>query len=175
MLESNSRSYRALTAALIYLTVIAGALIIATLRSRATSRSSPSSEVETLPSDRRTSHKPFFSLSTHRTYGTGEAARIWIDYQGVDHLDFRIYQVKHPLKFFIQLSDAHQMGGREEEELAGSLQRRPSFLERVRTLKRWAYGGIQAYVRAQLQRDSRKTFNQKFRSEETPSRFPLDV
>ena len=175
MLESNSRSYRALTAALIYLTVIAGALTIATLRSRATSRSSPSSEVETLPSDRRTSHKPFFSLSTHRTYGTGEAARIWIDYQGVDHLDFRIYQVKDPLKFFIQLSDAHQMGGREEEELAGSLQRRPSFLERVRTLKRWAYGGIQAYVRAQLQRDSRKTFNQKFRSEETPSRLPLDV
>jgi hypothetical protein len=157
MLESNSQSYRSLTAALIYLTVVAGALTIATLRSRATSRSFPISELETPAADSRTSNNPFFSLSAHRTYGSGEAARIWIDYRGVDHLDFRVYQVKDPLKFFIRLSDPHQMGEREDQEFMGSRQRHPSFLERVRTLKRWAHGGIKAYVRAQLQRDSRKS------------------
>jgi len=111
-----------------------------------------------LPSD-----KPFFSLSTHRTYGTSDNARLWVDYQGVDHLDFRVYQVRDPRKFFTGLKDPHQMGEREEAEVASTLPHRQSFLEKVRSLKRWAYGGIQAFVRGQLRRDSREAFNHKFR------------
>ncbi len=173
MFEMNSRSYRVLTTSLIYLVAIAAALTVATLRSRAKPKSAPPAPAyleKRLPSD-----KPFFSLSTHRTYGSSDNARLWVDYQGVDHLDFRVYQVKDPRKFFTGLKDPHQMGEREEAEVASTLPHRESFLEKVRNLKRWAYTGIQGFVRGQLRRDSREAFNHKFRKEADIIRTPLNV
>ncbi|MGH9928547.1 MAG: alpha-2-macroglobulin family protein, partial [Pyrinomonadaceae bacterium] len=170
----NSRSHRILTTSLIYLVAIAGALTVATLRSRAKVK-----PVDTEPdyseTVRRPAGKPYFSLSTHRTYGTSDNARLWVDYQGVDHLDFRVYQVRDPRKFFTGLKDPHQMGDHEEEEVARSLPHRKSLLERVRGFKRWAFSGIKAFVRGQLQHDSREAFNQKFRREADPVRTPLNV
>ncbi|HUS11059.1 MAG TPA: MG2 domain-containing protein, partial [Pyrinomonadaceae bacterium] len=169
----NSRSYRALTASLIYLVAIAAALTIATLRSRAKVKPA---DTESYYSEtaRPRSTKPFFSLSTHRTYGSSDNPRLWVDYQGVDHLDFRVYQVRDPRKFFSGLKNPHQMGEREEEEVATSLPHRKSFLERVRGWKRWAYSGIKTFVRGQLQHDSREAFNLKFRKEADPIRTPLN-
>ncbi|HLN99210.1 MAG TPA: MG2 domain-containing protein [Pyrinomonadaceae bacterium] len=174
MVEKNSRSSRVLTASLIYLVAIAAALTIASLRSRAKAKPG-NAEPAYLETERPATGKPFFSLSTHRTYGTSDNARLWVDYQGVDHLDFRVYQVKDPRKFFSQLKNPHQMGEHEEEEVASSLPHRKSFLERIRSFKRWAYSGIKAFVRGQLQRDSREAFNQKFRKESDPIRTPLNV
>ncbi|MGI9066393.1 MAG: alpha-2-macroglobulin family protein [Pyrinomonadaceae bacterium] len=171
----NSRSYRVLTASLIYLVAIAGALTIATLRSRAKVKPETTPEPLAEETERPPATKPFFSLSTHRTYGTSDNPRLWVDYQGVDHLDFRVYQVKDPRKFFTGLKDPHQMGKQEEEEVASSLPHRKSFLERVRTFKRWAYTGIKTFVRGQLKRDSREAFNQKFRKEAEVVRTPLSV
>jgi uncharacterized protein YfaS (alpha-2-macroglobulin family) len=178
----NSRSYRVLTAALIYVVAIGVALSIATLRSRA-KKSSDSDEwslagggtPDESAAPKRATTKPFFSLSTHRTYGSSDNARMWVDYQGIDHLDFRVYQVKDPRKFFTGLEDPHQMGKQEEEEVASTLPHRRSFLERVRTFKRWAYSGVKSFVRGQLQHDSRSAFNLKFRSEADPVRTPLNV
>jgi hypothetical protein len=122
--ELNSRSYRVLTGVIIYLTVIAGVLTIATFRSRARA-----TNVEPTPyvaPPELVSGKPFFSLSTNRTYGSSERARLWIDYQGIDKLDFRVYRVKDPLRFFTRLENPHQMGDSEEEEFAGSVRRSPS-------------------------------------------------
>ncbi len=101
--------------------------------------------------------------------------RLWVDYQGVDHLDFRVYQVKDPRKFFTQLKDPHQMGEDEEEEVTSSLPRRKSFLEKVRSFKRRAFTEVKEFVRAQLKRDSRQAFNQKFRKESETVRTPLNV
>jgi len=172
--ELNSRSYRLLTGSIVYLTVIAGVLTIATLRSRARDVSTP--DVNRLEaSGTAASAKPFFSLSTNRTYGSAERARLWIDYQGVDKLDFRVYRVKDPLKFFAQLENPHQMGEREEEEFVGSVRRSPSVLERLRAVKRWAANGVKSYVRTQLQHASRASFNQKFRATEVAGRTPLNV
>src|SRR6267378_1243914 len=171
----NSRSYPVLTASLIYLVAIAGALTIATLRSRAKAKPEITPEPPVEETERPPATKPFFSLSTHRTYGTSDNPRLWVDYQGVDHLDFRVYQVKEPRKFFTQLKDPHQMGKQEEEEVANSLPHKKSFLERVRTFKRWAYTRIKAFVRGQLKRDSREAFNQKFRKEADVVRTPLNV
>ena len=173
MFEMNSRSYRILTTSLIYLVAIVAALTVATLRSRAKPKSA--TPAPAYPEKRLPSNKPFFSLSTHRTYGTGDNARLWVDYQGIDHLDFRVYQVRDPRKFFTGLADPHQMGEREEAEVASTLPHRQSFLEKVRNLKRWAYGGIQLFVRGQLRRDSREAFNQKFRKEADIIRTPLNV
>jgi hypothetical protein len=173
--ERNSRSYRVLAASLIYLVALVGALTIATLRSRAKPKPETQPESPAVETERRPTDKPFFSLSTHRTYGTSDNPRLWVDYQGVDHLDFRVYQVRDPRKFFTQLKNPHQMGEHEEEEVTSSLTRRRSFLERVRSFKRWAYSGIRTFVRAQLRHDSRQAFNQKFRKEAEPVRTPLNI
>ncbi|HXL81546.1 MAG TPA: MG2 domain-containing protein [Pyrinomonadaceae bacterium] len=173
MLDTNSRSYRIVITSLVYVIAIAGALTIATLRSRAkagATATTPSEEGE-----RPLSSKPFFSLSTHRTYGTNDNARLWVDYQAVDHLDFRVYQVKDPSKFFTDLKNPHQVGENEQEQVASSVSHRKSFLERVRNFKRWAYTGIKTFVRGQLQHDSREAFNQKFRAEKEVVRTPLNV
>ena len=153
MFEMNSRSYRVLTTSLIYLVAIAAALTIATLRSRAKAEARSRARPATRRDSR--SDKPFFSLSTHRTYGTTDNARLWVDYQAVDHLDFRVYQVRDPRKFFTGLKDPHQMGERRRSGSGQPLPHRESFLEKVRNLKRWAYAGIQGFVRGQLRRDSR--------------------
>ena len=175
MFETKSRSYRVLITAVIYLVAVTGALTIATLRSSAKLKPPTDKEATALETPRRPSSKPFFSLSTHRTYGTSDNARLWVDYQGVDHLDFRVYQVKDPRKFFTELKNPHQMGKNEEEEVASSLPHRQSFLEKVRAFKRWAYTGVKTFVRGQLQHDSRQAFNQKFRGETDPVRTPLNV
>lgn len=175
MFEMNSRSYRTLTASVIYLVAIAAALTIATLRSRASAKAEAAPEPAIEETERPPANKPFFSLSTHRTYGSSDNARLWVDYQGVDHMDFRVYQIKDPRKFFTQLKNPHQMGEDEQEEVASSLPRRKSFLEKVRSFKRWAYAGVRGFVRAQLKRDSRQAFNQKFRKDADPVRTPLNV
>lgn len=174
MFEMNSRPYRVLTASLIYLIAIAGALTIATLRSRAKTRPAETEEVYS-PPEKRQSSKPYFSLSTHRTYGSTDNARMWVDYQGIDHLDFRVYQIRDPKKFFTGLEDPHQLGQEEEQEVSTSLPHRKSLLEKLRGFKRWAYTGIRGFVRGQLQHDSRSAFNQKFRNEKDPVRTPLNV
>src|SRR2546421_93132 len=121
--------------------------------------------------------KPFFSLHTNRTYATTDRARVWVNYRGVESLDFRIYKVKDPVKFFRQLDDPHQVGEDEQEEVGKQVKQKPTFLERLRQFKSWGYGLIKTYVRQQLQNQSRKGFNQKFRPEEddTSFRTPLNV
>ena len=174
MLDTNSRSYRILITSLVYVVAIAGALTIATLRTRAKVGSAPTTTAEE-EVERPVPTKPFFSLSTHRTYGTNDNARLWVDYQAVDHLDFRVYQVKDPRKFFTELKNPHQVGENEQEQVASTVPHRKSFLERVRTFKRWAYSGIKGFVRGQLNHDSRQAFNQKFRPEKEIVRTPLNV
>jgi uncharacterized protein YfaS (alpha-2-macroglobulin family) len=119
--------------------------------------------------------KPYFSLATNRTFGTGENPRLWLDYRGVKSLDFRVYRVNDPAKFFAQLSDPHQMGQQEEEQIATTLTRKPSALERLRSVKVWAYSGIRNYFREQLKQNTRRSLNQKFRADDSPRRTPLNV
>src|ERR1051325_8913755 len=121
--------------------------------------------------------KPFFSVHTGRTYATTDRARIWVNYRGLDSLDFRVYKVKDPIKFFRQLDNPHQVGEDEEAEIGKAVEKKPDFLERLRQWKSWGYGLVKKYVREQLQNQSRKGFNQKFRPEEddTSNRTPLSV
>lgn len=173
----NSRSKRLLTSAVLYLTIIAATLTIAVFRTRAGIESEKDIRERNgyIGSEISASDKPYFSLSTQRTFGTNERPRLWVDFRGINQLDFRVYRIKDPATFFAQLNNPHQMGEREEEELATSLPRRVSLLERVRAIKRVAYNGVKSYIRTQLQRDSRRSFNQKFRPEQTPLRTPLNV
>ena len=108
-------------------------------------------------------------------FGTAENPRLWLDHRNIDSLDFRVYRVNDPQRFFTQLSDPHQLGEDEREQVATNISTRRSLLERIRAVKVWAYSGIRNYFREQLKQNTRKTFNQKFRDTESPKRVPLNV
>lgn len=119
--------------------------------------------------------RPFFSLTTNRTFGPDERARLWASYQSVEHLDFRVYRVKDPVKFFKKLDDPHQMGDDDKSEVSGSYTHTPSMLERTRAMKDLVVSTIKGYVRAQIKREYRAAFNKAFRPHREPTRTPLNV
>jgi uncharacterized protein YfaS (alpha-2-macroglobulin family) len=162
-----------LAVVLIYAAVIAAALLLAHDRLDYPAEAAP--DVGPAETTVVESTKPYFSLSTNRTFGTRENPRLWLDYRAVNSLDFRVYRVNDPAKFFAQLSDPHQMGEQEEEQITTTLKRSPSLLERLRSVKRWAYSGVRNYFREQLKTDTRASLNQKFRADDSPRRTPLNV
>ncbi|HET7114049.1 MAG TPA: hypothetical protein VFI57_10410, partial [Pyrinomonadaceae bacterium] len=172
MFRINLRSLQP-RAFLIYLVVVAAAFALAHSRVSSASSEAPPAVPENV--ETVVSVKPFFSLATNRTFGTAENPRMWVDYRGIDKLDFRVYRVNDPQRFFSQLSNPHQMGEDEQEEVATTIQRKPSFLERLRAIKSWAYAGFRNYLRAQLNSETRRSFNHKFRSDESARRTPLNV
>ena len=99
MFQLNQRFRSFIKPAAIYLAVIASVFAFNAIRLRVLSRAQASGPAP----ERNVSDKPFFSLSTNRTFAPGEHARLSASYQGIDHLDFRVYQIKDPLKFFRQL------------------------------------------------------------------------
>ncbi|HEU4767265.1 MAG TPA: MG2 domain-containing protein, partial [Pyrinomonadaceae bacterium] len=119
--------------------------------------------------------KPFFSLASNRTFASGENPKMWVDYRGIEKLDFRVYRVNDPERFFTQLTNPHQMGEYEQDEITTNLDRKPSFLERLRSIKTWAYSGLRDYFRSQIKSDTRRVLNHKFRANETARRTPLNV
>ncbi|HEX3560151.1 MAG TPA: MG2 domain-containing protein [Pyrinomonadaceae bacterium] len=172
-----------LTSVVIYLAAVLLVAGFVVLRVKTQHRFAAQTAPETLPETGRTptppdEHaKPFFSLHTNRTYATTDRARVWVNYRGVDALDFRVYKVKDPVKFFRGLDNPHQVGEDEEEAVGETIKHKPTLLERLRQFKSWGFGLVRSYVRAQLQNQSRKGFNQRFRPEEddTSFRTPLSV
>ena len=163
-----------LSSVLIYVLIITAAVSIA--RSRIQKAASAEEESRFYVTTERTlATRLFFSLSTTRTFGTNENPRLWLDHRLLESIDFRVYRINDPERFFTQLSDPHQVGENEQEQIAAKLSSRPSLLERVRAAKLWAYLGLRNYFREQLKQDTRYTFNQKFRPTETPRRVPLNV
>lgn len=161
----------------VYVVVILAALSIATLKMRAQGdQPVPVADASPSPSPQpdATPIKPHFSLATNRTYGTHEKARVYISYQGIDSLDFRVYKVKDPFKFFKQLANPHTMGQADREmvsEVTETQNHKPSFLEKLRAFKSDIYFAFKGYFRTQIRRDARTAFNDKYRSGE---RLPID-
>src|SRR5437899_7173065 len=157
MSATSSGLRRYLATAIVYLALVASVFGFNVIRSRAAKTQPPTNEVApTTPSTTR----PYFSLTTNRTYSTYESARIWASYQNIDYLDFRVYRVKDPSKFFKQLDDPHQMGEKEKEAVSQGYGSRVSMLERTHSLKISIFSAIKNYVRAQLQRTHREVFNE---------------
>jgi uncharacterized protein YfaS (alpha-2-macroglobulin family) len=161
-----------LTVISVYLLVIGVTLALASWRMRAQEQQPAQPAQANASPQPSPSVKPNFSLSTNRTYGTGEKTRIYISYQAINHLDFRVYKVKDPVKFFKQLDDPHQMGVEDRTEISNTYQAKPSFLEKLRSFKSDVAYSVKSYIRGQLRRDSRTAFNDKFRSGE---QVPLNV
>src|SRR5205807_1996099 len=170
--ETNQRLRRYLATAAIYFAVVASVFGFNVMRSRA-ARQPAQPEPPSAPTVLST--KPYFSLTTNRTYSPNENARLWASYQNVDYLDFRVYRIKDPSKFFKQLDDPHQMGEKEKEEVSQGYGSRISLLERTHWLKTSIFSAVKDYVRTHLLKQHRETFNEKYRKEPAAERTPLNI
>lgn len=168
------RNYTLVT--LLYLITISAVCWLALLTPHAQGNQAAQAQASPQPS---ASVKPSFSLSTNRTFGTSDRPRVWVSYQGITSLDFRVYKIKDPVKFFKQLNDPHQMGTEEKREVAANYQggdNKPSLLERLHSFKASITSDIKSYFRRQLNHESRVTFNTKFRGlGGEGDRLPLNV
>src|SRR5262252_2145508 len=173
MSDNSPRIRRYAATAIIYLALAASVFGFNIIRSRTTPATAPvAGEPET---PKIASTRPYFSLTTNKTYSPNESARLWASYQNIDYLDFRVYRIKDPNKFFKQLDDPHAMGDKEKEEIAQGIGARVSLLERTHRLKISLFSAVKDYVRTHLLKDHRVTFNEKYRQEPEATRTPLNV
>ncbi len=89
--------------------------------------------------------EPYFSLMSQHTYASHGKPAILLSAWNVDALDFRVYRVNDPLKFFQQIEDPHQFGGRAPEPY-----RELTPIERFHEWKRALRAHIRRSLRAQF-------------------------
>src|ERR1017187_3697891 len=75
--------------------------------------------------------EPYFSISSNRTFPSNGRTAIELSAAHLDSLEFRIYRVQDPVKFFQQIEDPHQFAGR-----VPAPSREPTLLERIHSWKR---------------------------------------
>jgi uncharacterized protein YfaS (alpha-2-macroglobulin family) len=172
MSETNPRARRYVATGIIYLALVASVFGFNVMRARTTPATAEVT-AETTPTVPST--KPYFSLTTNKSYSPNESARVWASYQNIDYLDFRVYRIKDPNKFFKQLDDPHQMGEEEKAQLAQGYGARVSLLERTHRFKTSIFSAVKDYIRTHLLKDHRAAFNEKYRKEPEATRTPLNV
>ncbi len=92
-----------------------------------------------------------FSLTSQRTYMPGEKPEVSVYSHNVNALEFRVYRVKDPVKFFSQMQDLHNFGGRAP----GLPKQARTWLEKFHAWKHRIWAWIRDFVRAQFSPESR--------------------
>lgn len=98
----------------------------------------------------------FFSLSSDRTYAPGQKVSINMWAQNVDTLEFRVYRVNDPIKFFDQLDDGHRFGGRVPRP-----PHKHTWMEEFHDWKRGLFVRMRDFFRAQYTAENRQTIRQE--------------
>ncbi len=93
-----------------------------------------------------------FSLTSQRTYLPGEKPEISVYSHNVTSLEFRVYRVNDPVKFFSQMQELHSFGGRAP---ALPLQSH-TFMEKFHAWKHRLWARIRDFIRAQFSSESRQ-------------------
>ncbi len=89
--------------------------------------------------------QPYFALASSQTFGTHSKPSVSVSSWAVDSLEFRVYRIEDPVKFFQQIENPHQFGARTP---APPHER--TLLERVHLWKRSLRAEIQRGIRAQF-------------------------
>jgi hypothetical protein len=97
--------------------------------------------------------KIYFSVTTNKTFRPSEKPKIQIYAHDVDALEFRVYRVKDPLKFFQQLDDVHQFGVKQYSPAEHVDER--TWLERFHDWKMSLWRSIRNFFRGQYSDESR--------------------
>ncbi|MCP5109920.1 MAG: alpha-2-macroglobulin, partial [bacterium] len=96
--------------------------------------------------------KAYFSLASNRTYAPGENPSIQLWATGLNELQFRVYRVNDPVKFFTQLEDPHEF-----QASAPAPKPDETPIERFHRWKSRLRARLRNIVRAQYTADSRAT------------------
>lgn len=108
--------------------------------------------------------KPYFSLSTNEAVRPGEAVPVSIQTNNVTKLQFRLYKVNDPLRFFAQLPDAHRFGGSMRRSVVATTP-----LEKFRVWKSGWRARFRNVFRAQFSAESRAGIRQALAKKEPPA------
>ena len=100
--------------------------------------------------------EPAFSLSSSEIVAPGTDIRISVDFQRVDHLDFRIYRVADPVAFFAGLKELHQLGSPEP-----SVEQERTLIERVASWKAAWRASVRDFFRSQVSWEYRQARSQR--------------
>ena len=93
----------------------------------------------------------WFSLTSQRTFSPGEKPEIAVNAHNVKQLEFRVYHINNPVKFFSQLQELHSFGGQ-----APTLPKQSrTWLERFHAWKHRIWAWIRDFIRQQFSPDSR--------------------
>ncbi len=93
----------------------------------------------------------WFSLTSQKTFLTGEKPEIAVNAHNVKQLEFRVYRVNDPVKFFSQMQELHNFGGQ-----GPALPKQAhTWLEKFHAWKHRIWAWVRDFVRAQFSPDSR--------------------
>jgi len=100
-----------------------------------------------------TDTEAWFSLTSQKTFLPGEKPEIAVSAHNEKELEFRVYHVNDPVKFFSQLQELHNFGG------TGPAMPRQAhtWLEKFHAWKHRIWAWIRDFIRAQFSPDSRHT------------------
>ncbi len=114
-------------------------------------------------------NEPYFALSSFRTFGSGGTPTVALNAWNVDSLEFRVYRINDAQRFFEQLEEPHQFGGR-----APRPPRERTTLERIRYWKRSLRADIRRSLRAQFNESPSAHFR-TLAGQKTPANQPLNA
>jgi len=93
----------------------------------------------------------YFSLTSQRTFQPGEKPEIAVNAHNVKELEFRVYRVKNPVKFFSQMQELHNFGGQSP----ALPKQAHTWLEKFHAWKHRIWARFRDFIRAQFSADSR--------------------
>jgi len=99
----------------------------------------------------------YFSLSTNKTFLPGEKINLHLYANGVDALEFRVYKVNNPVRFFEKLDNVHNFGHFVQKEQVETR----TLLERFHDWKRELWSGIRNFFRHQYSSDVREKIREE--------------
>ncbi len=101
-----------------------------------------------------------FSLSASRTFAPGESVKIQLLARNVPELEFRVYKVRDPQKFFSALRDLHSFGAESSSSSTEQIDQR-TWLERLHDLKAHLWWLVRHFFHGQFTDDARDSFREQ--------------
>jgi alpha-2-macroglobulin len=112
--------------------------------------------------------RPAFSLASRQIWTSKEHPAIDLMFRRVSSLDFRVYRVEDPLKFFAGLRDPHELGSE-----APVVPQEQTLLERIARWKAAQRDRIRGFIRAQFSYTYREARHQSAAKGTVALRQPL--
>lgn len=112
----------------------------------------------------RNEAEPYFTVSSVRTFGSGDRPSVMLTAWDVDAVQIRVYRVKDPMLFFERLEDSHSFGGRAPRPGG-----KRTLIERIHDWKGGLRRSIRLNLRGQFTESPREQFAKLFPERASPA------